>query len=66
MGGFKSDVWQYFTIVGSDKVKCDLCKTVYSSKGGISNMKKHLKNKHPTIEINSGSYKYLYYDYPNL
>lgn len=43
----RSRVWTIFTSVGGEKAKCDLCKNLYSIKGGsTSNLRKHLLAKH--------------------
>ncbi|XP_074030331.1 E3 SUMO-protein ligase ZBED1-like [Leptinotarsa decemlineata] len=48
----RSKLWSFFTEDKDDKVKCDLCKSLYSVKGGsTTNLKKHLIKKHrPTYE----------------
>ncbi len=49
----RSAVWLYFTnLENAQKAKCNFCKTDLSYKGGsTSNLKKHLQNKHPSIDI---------------
>lgn len=38
---------RFFTQTKDDKVKCDLCNSLYSVKGGsTTNLKKHLMKKH--------------------
>lgn len=48
----RSKIWSFFTESKDDKVKCDLCNSLYSVKGGsTTNLKKHLMKKHrPTYE----------------
>lgn len=48
----RSKLWSFFTEDKDDKVKCDLCNSLYSVKGGsTTNLKKHLMKKHrPTYE----------------
>ena len=49
----KSEIWNFFT--DSDTVKkictCNLCKKTISYKSSVSNLKSHMKFKHPTINI---------------
>lgn len=48
----KSAIWLHFEVVNDLKAKCNLCRSVYSSFGGTtSNLRKHMRNKHPTIQI---------------
>ncbi|XP_025834211.1 beta-ureidopropionase-like [Agrilus planipennis] len=48
-----SVLWKIFTI--EDQVKnlarCDICRQLFSYKTSISNLKKHLLKKHPTVQI---------------
>lgn len=47
-----SSVWLYFSFITDDTAQCDICHNTYSHKAGTtSNLRKHLKAKHPTIEI---------------
>lgn len=41
-----SNVWSHFTIVDDKFAKCDICKKKYSYKSTLTNLKKHLCNKH--------------------
>lgn len=51
-GQKRSNIWIHFSIISNEKAKCHICKNIYSYKGGsLSNLKKHLKNKHPTLTI---------------
>lgn len=46
----RSEVWLHFSVVSSEKAKCDICKNVFSYKGGAtSNLQKHLKSKHISV-----------------
>lgn len=46
----KSPVWLHFTLISESKAKCDVCGNILSYKGSaISNLKKHLKVKHPIV-----------------
>lgn len=48
-----SVVWNFFTVCDVEKelAKCDLCHQTLSFKSSISNLKKHIERKHPTIEL---------------
>nr|CAI5850151.1 unnamed protein product [Callosobruchus analis] len=42
----------HFTPETNEKAKCNICHIVYSHKSGTtSNLRKHMRIKHPTIEI---------------
>lgn len=41
-----SSVWEHFTIIDGIHTKCDICKRKYSYKSTLTNLKKHLSNKH--------------------
>lgn len=46
----RSAVWLHFGIISNEKAKCNLCKNMYSYKNGsMSNSRKHMKNKPPTM-----------------
>lgn len=54
----KSAVWLHFTPVSDVKAKCNLCKTIYSYRGGsVSNLRKHLKTKHGSVLIDEPATK---------
>jgi len=43
----KSDVWNHYTVINSEKAKCSYCSNSVSYKGGsTTNLNKHLKRKH--------------------
>lgn len=43
-----SEVWKYYDIISKDCAQCKICKTTFSRKGrGTSNLRIHLKSKHP-------------------
>lgn len=45
-----SAVWLHFGTISQEKAKCNICKNIYSYKNGsVTNLRKHLKNKHPTM-----------------
>lgn len=49
----RSDIWFHFEVI-TDKVsaKCQYCKQVLSTKNGsMGNLNRHMKTKHPTINI---------------
>lgn len=53
-----SSVWLHFSIINDSKAQCDICKTELSYKGcAISNLKKHLKCKHPTVILEESRFK---------
>lgn len=48
----KSAIWLHFEEVNNNKAKCNLCHSLYSYHGGTtSNLRKHIRTKHPTIRI---------------
>ncbi|KAL1505548.1 hypothetical protein ABEB36_005090, partial [Hypothenemus hampei] len=51
MQSHKSAVWLHFDCIeGTSKVKCKICRNLFSYKGSaISNLRKHLKIKHPIL-----------------
>lgn len=46
-----SDLWSFFEQVDNHIALCNICKVKISFKGSISNLKKHLQRKHPTIAL---------------
>lgn len=44
-----SELWGFFEPKGKYEATCNLCKCNLSFKGSLSNLKKHLARKHPTI-----------------
>ncbi|CAH0714329.1 unnamed protein product, partial [Brenthis ino] len=46
-----SVVWDHFTDIGGSRGVCNICKVQMSYKSSVSNLKKHLQRKHPTICI---------------
>jgi hypothetical protein len=50
----RSGIWRYFSQVSNDRAKCQFCGQKYSFSGGISNLSRHIKLKHPSIELGSG------------
>ncbi|CAG9828575.1 unnamed protein product [Diabrotica balteata] len=48
----KSAIWLHFTSVNEEKVKCNICSTIYSHKSGTtSNLRKHMKTKNPLVIV---------------
>lgn len=49
-----SFVWNFFHIKDNEKqmAECDLCRTLLCFKSSVTNLKKHLQRKHPTIKLN--------------
>ncbi|CAH2003259.1 unnamed protein product [Acanthoscelides obtectus] len=48
----RSVIWMHFTKISEANAKSDLWKNIYSHKNGnISNLRKHLKTKHPTLSL---------------
>nr|XP_022910336.1 zinc finger BED domain-containing protein 1-like [Onthophagus taurus] len=50
-----SEIWLFYDQVDEFFAKCNLCKRVFSYKTSITNLKKHLECKHPTVSIPSSS-----------
>lgn len=42
-----SDVWRYFDKINKIEAKCKLCLKTLKTGGGTTNLKNHLKMKHP-------------------
>lgn len=51
--GKKSILWNFFTPKNDILASCNLCKQTLSYKSSISNLKTHLRRKHPTIKISN-------------
>lgn len=49
-----SFVWNFFHIKDNEKqmAECELCRTLLCFKSSVSNLKKHLLRKHPTVTLN--------------
>lgn len=51
-----SDIWNHFTKTAEKKGKCRYCQLTLSFSSSTSNLKRHLKTKHPTVPLErSGS-----------
>lgn len=46
-----SEIWNFFDPVGTNQAICKLCKSKFSFTGSISNLKKHMGRKHPTVSL---------------
>lgn len=46
-----SEVWNFFTPIDTTTAVCDMCKSKLSYKTSTSNLKKHIKNRHPTVTV---------------
>lgn len=46
-----SPLWRFFVPLDETYAQCNLCKLKFSYKTSTSNLKKHLQNKHPTVNI---------------
>lgn len=47
----RSPVWEYFQEIDPKNAKCSLCSTSLRFDGNASNLKKHLKSKHPLVVL---------------
>lgn len=48
----RSPIWKHFSVISSDKAKCEYCSKVISYGGGGSgNLTRHMKKVHATISI---------------
>lgn len=46
----RSAIWLHFGTISNEKAKRNICKNIYSYKNGsVTNLRNHLKNKHPTM-----------------
>lgn len=49
----RSSVWDFFTKIHDEKVKCNLCSAVLSFKSSSTScLNRHLRVKHPTVNLN--------------
>lgn len=48
-----SSMWEFFTRINSETAKCDLCKSTFSYKTSVSNLRKHMQRKHHTVSLDS-------------
>lgn len=47
-----SGIWSFFEAISKETAVCNMCKCKFSLKGSISNLKKHIQRKHPTVNLN--------------
>ncbi|XP_037294895.1 uncharacterized protein LOC115450108 isoform X2 [Manduca sexta] len=48
-----SIAWKYFTDIGNDHAVCKICNEFFSYKTSVSNLKKHIIRKHPSVLKNN-------------
>ncbi|KAH9645929.1 hypothetical protein HF086_011391 [Spodoptera exigua] len=46
-----SVVWEHFADIGGHYVTCNICKAKLSFKSSVTNLKKHIDRKHPTVRV---------------
>ena len=49
----RSSVWSHFRKVADTRVQCDVCKELYSFSGNTTNLRFHLKTRHPEVVLSS-------------
>ena len=49
----RSSVWSHFRKVADTRVQCDVCKELYSYSGNTTNLRFHLKTRHPEVVLSS-------------
>lgn len=49
----KSEIWNFFSVSDEDKskAKCNICKSVFSYKTSVTNLKAHITRKHPSVRL---------------
>lgn len=47
----RSEIFSFYSIVDRDIAVCDLCRQKLSFRTSVSNLKKHLIRKHPTVQL---------------
>ena len=47
----RSEVWSHFSKVGETRVQCSVCKELYSYSGNTTNLRFHLKTRHPEVVL---------------
>lgn len=50
-----SEIWRFFDPIDEVFAKCNICKNKISYKTTTSNLKKHMKTKHPTVTLPESS-----------
>lgn len=46
-----SVVWDHFIDKGQYRAQCKICRTEFNYKSSVSNLTKHLKRKHPLLNL---------------
>lgn len=47
----KSEIWNFFSVEDNNKAKCNICKSTFSYKTSVTNLKSHITRKHPSIKF---------------
>ncbi|KAJ8946653.1 hypothetical protein NQ314_008825, partial [Rhamnusium bicolor] len=47
----KSEIWNFFSVEDDNKAKCNICKSIFSYKTSVTNLKSHILRKHPSIKF---------------
>lgn len=50
-----SNIWQHFSVIGSNFATCDICKKKLSYKTSTTNLRKHLNNIHLLYSFTSST-----------
>lgn len=59
----RSHLWTLFTVLPDNKAKCGFCYQILSYKGGsTTNLSRHMKLKHPTVQIDRNDDKRVFGD----
>lgn len=48
-----SKIWDHFTPINEISAKCDICGAVMSYKTSVTNLRRHVQRKHPTITVST-------------
>lgn len=55
-----SGVLNYFVVLDGNTAKCEICKAKLSYKTSVTNLKKHVLRKHPTVQFPSSTLEVRY------
>ncbi|XP_072400765.1 E3 SUMO-protein ligase ZBED1-like [Diabrotica undecimpunctata] len=47
----KSEIWNFFSDEDNSKAKCNICKSVFSYRTSVTNLKAHITRKHPSVRL---------------
>lgn len=47
----KSEIWNFFSDEDNNKAKCNICKSLFSYRTSVTNLKSHITRKHPTVRL---------------